>query len=81
MRMYQSAWNKLKKDPTQPLVISAHPAYHRRIYKAVMKEKHIDTIYHLLLDDMNQRSKLSRVSHGNALIIRLILTPTFDGLF
>lgn len=83
MRMYQSAWNKLKNNPTQPLVISAHPAYHRRIYKAIMKEKHIDTVYHLILADSNQCSKLSKISHGNALIIKLIITPaiTFEGLF
>lgn len=81
MRKYQSAWNKLRDNPAEPLVISAHPAYHRRIYKAICKEKHIDTIYHITLAESGHTSKLSKTSEGNALVINLHITVALHGIF
>lgn len=81
MRMYQSAWNRLKNNPIEPLVISAHGKLHRRIYKAIVKEKYMDTIYHLILEGEGKTSKLSRVSQGNALVITLHVTVTVEGMF
>ena len=81
MRLYQPAWNKLKSKPDEPLIIAANPRLHRRIYKAIIKEKNIDTVFHLLLSEQNLTSKLSRVSDNNTLIISLHIIPTLEGLF
>lgn len=81
MRLYQSAWNKLKSDPTKPLVISAGPHLHARIYKAIIKEKNIDTVFHLETAESQRTSKLSKRSDGNALVITLTFVPTVEGLF
>lgn len=81
MRMYKSAWTRLKNNPNEPLVISAHGKLHRRIYKAIVKEKYMDTLYHLELDDVGKKAKLSKISEGNALIISLHLTVTVEGMF
>lgn len=81
MRMYQPAWNRLKKNPSEPLVISAHGKLHKRIYKAIKKEKNMDTIFHLLLDDEGKRAVLSSTSDGNALKIYLEIKYKLEGLF
>jgi hypothetical protein len=81
MRKYQSAWNQLRDNHTQPLVISAHPAYHRRIYKAIIKEKNIDTVHHLVVSELGKESKLSRKSDGNALTITLTISVALHGIF
>lgn len=81
MRLYQPAWNKLKKNPNEPLVISAHRDIHRRIYKAIRKEKNMDTLYHLELDDEGKRAVLSSTSDGNALIITIQIRYKLEGLF
>lgn len=81
MRMYQSAWNRLKNNPNEPLVISAHGKLHARIYKAIIKEKHMDNVYHLLLCEDGKTSRLSRVSDGNALKITLTVSITVEGIF
>jgi hypothetical protein len=81
MRKYQTAWNQLKNNPNEPLVISAHPAYHRRIYKAIIKEKNIDTIHHLLISEEGKESRLSRKSAGNALTVTLTIQVALHGIF
>lgn len=81
MRMYEPAWKRLKQNPSEKLVISAHRKLHRRIYKAIQKEKHQDTLYHIELESEGKKSVLSKVSDGNALIITLSITYRIDGLF
>jgi hypothetical protein len=81
VRKYQSAWNRLRDNPNEPLVISAHPAYHRRIYKAIKKEKYIDTVHHMIVADQGKESKLSRKSVGNALTITLTISVALHGIF
>jgi len=81
MRKYQAAWNQLKNNPEEDLVISAHPAYHRRIYKAIVKEKNIDEIFHLLLAEDGKKSTLSKEHKGNALIIKLTISVALHGIF
>lgn len=81
MRKYQPAWVQLRDAPDHPLIISAHPAYHRRIYKAITKEKHLDKIHHLELAEKGFKSILSRESKGAALIIRLSIIVPVSGLF
>jgi hypothetical protein len=81
VRKYQAAWNRLRDNPNEPLVISAHPAYHRRIYKAIKKEKYIDTVHHMLVSEDGKESKLSRKSVGNALTITLTIGVALHGIF
>jgi hypothetical protein len=80
-RVYEPAWVRLKKNPSEPLVISADPRLHRRIYKAIAKEKNIDNLYHLELDMEGKTSILSKVSEGNALKITLTLKYKLEGIF
>ncbi len=81
MRKYQAAWNQLKQNPNEPLVISAHPAYHRRIYKAIRKEKHLDVVHHMLIAEDGKQSKLSSRSEGNKLEIILTIGVALHGIF
>ncbi len=81
MRVYEPAWNKLKTNPSEKLIISADKRLHRRIFKAIQKEKHQDTVYHLLLESEGKKSTLSKCSEGNALIISVSITYRIDGLF
>lgn len=81
MRMYQPAWNRLKQNPNEPLVISAHGKLHKRIYKAIKKEKNLDNVFSLLLDDEGKRAVLSSKSEGNALKISLEIKYKLEGLF
>lgn len=81
MRKYQPAWNQLKNNPSEALVISAHPAFHRRIYKAIIKEKNIDDVHHVDLAEQGKESKLSKRSVGNALIITLTISVALHGIF
>ena len=81
MTPYKQVWGQLKSSPHSCVVISAHPALHRRIYKAITKEKWKDTVFHVDLDFQGYKSKLSRNSEGNALTITLHIIPTLDTLF
>lgn len=80
-RVYEPAWVRLKSNPAVPLVISADKRWHKRIYKAIAKEKYMDIIYHLELDMEGKTSKLSKVSEGNALKITLTIYYKLDGIF
>lgn len=71
MRKYQAAWNQLRDNPKEPLIISAPAAWHQRIFKAITKEKDIDLVFKHLMSDDNRFTKLSRKSNGNQLIVRL----------
>ena len=81
MRMYEPAWNRLKNNPSEKLVISAGKHLHARIYKAIRKEKHRDTIFHLELEASGKRAVLSSTSEGNALFISMTITYRIDGIF
>lgn len=80
-RLYQLAWEQLKHNPETPLVISASPELHRRIHKAIIKEKNIDTVFHLEMDFKGYTTRTSHSSKGNALTITLHIIPTIDTLF
>ena len=62
---------QLKNNPDVPLVIAAHPAHHRRIYKAIIKRKDEDTVFKWIMDEKGLRSKLSKTSEAGALKISL----------
>lgn len=81
MRMYEPAWIQLKSNPDLPLLIAAAPALHPRIYKAIIKEKWMDTRYKNQLASKGYRSELSSSSSDAMLKIKLHLIPTLDALF
>lgn len=59
MRMYEQSWISLKKSEASPkrIEIIAHPAFHKRIYKAIRKEKDMDVMYKLALQDGESAKK------------------------
>lgn len=75
MRKYQAAWEQLRDNPNEPLVIAAPPAWHNRIYKAIIKEKDEDLVFKLTQSDAGQFSKLSRKSSGGQLLITIRFYP------
>lgn len=79
--IYNPLWEQLKNNPDVPLIIAAHPAHHRRIYKAIIKRKDEDTVFKWILDEKGLRSKLSRTSEAGALKITLSFSLTVEGLF
>ena len=71
MRKYQAAWNQLKSNPSEPLKLAAPAAWHRRIYRGIMKEKDEDLVFKYLMKEDGKYSRLSRESNGGQLIIRI----------
>lgn len=56
MRKYEPIWIDLKKKKF--VRIAAHPALHRRIIKAVIKEKDMDIGFKFELSEVRQKAKL-----------------------
>lgn len=79
MRLYEPSWIELKKSnlPLKQIRISAPARYHPRIYKAIIKEKDMDVVYKLELEELGKKAKLSRNTQGSLLIIRMHITPNF----
>ena len=50
MRKYQSIWNTIKTSTDSKCVVASHPSLHRRIKKAVCKEKYKDIGYKVQWD-------------------------------
>lgn len=69
--IYSGAWKRLKQFPNEPLIIAAHKALHRRIYKAIIKQKHEDSIWQYEMSEAELRGTLSRVSIGDQLVVRI----------
>lgn len=55
-RLYSNIWNELKKNNT--CSVAAHPLLHRRIIKAVRKEKDIDIGFKLIKSEELQRARM-----------------------
>jgi hypothetical protein len=70
-RMYQPSWEALKASKTKSIQIVAHSRLHARIYKAVIKEKDMDTVFKLELADDCKRATLSHTSKDNILTISI----------
>lgn len=79
--VYEKAWNQLKENPNEPLVLAAHPAHHRRIYKAIIKRKNVDTVFHYLMSEQGKVAKLSKKSEAGSLKIFLTISFKVEGLF
>lgn len=76
MRMYQPSWIALKDSKESPkrIVIAAPAKFHPRIYKAVIKEKDMDTVHKYLLSENAQSARLSKESKGGKLVIFMHLS-------
>jgi len=77
MRQYEPIWNRLKSLPkdeakTKGVSITAPAQLHRRIIKAVIKEKDIDLGYKLLLKENEDRTaKLVILRRGGFVTFKL----------
>lgn len=58
MRKYQIIWNQIKN--TGECTIAANPALHKRLKKAVTKEKYNDTAYKLQWDIATEGTGVSQ---------------------
>jgi len=77
-RLYQPAWNQLKANPAKSLRIAAPNKHHRRIFKAIKKEKWMDTVYALLLLENAQTARLHHRSEAGLLEITLTVSLGID---
>lgn len=70
-RIYAPIWNKIKSTGTAQ--ISANPAYHRRIKKAMRKEKDEDLGYKLEQLEMKspRRAVVTSRSSGSVITFKL----------
>ena len=73
MRTYQPLWETLKSNGTVSLVAS--PSLHRRIIKAVYKERDKDLAHKLQLAETSQRSSLRHTAKGSLLTLDLTIEP------
>lgn len=75
MRQYTPIWNQIKTE--FHCEISAHKAYHRRIIKAVVKEKDLDLGFKFELSERSppQTSLLKSSRSGSIIKFTLTLKP------
>lgn len=71
MRQYQRIWESIKNSPSHKASLIANPSIHKRIIKAVKKEKSIDVGWKLLLSEEGKRYKLSIIVKDNVIIFAL----------
>ena len=76
MRTYQPIWEKLKDLSSKEesllrkgVSVRAHPAHHKRIVKAVTKEKYNDVAWKLTIEP--QKSSLSFTVESNVITFYL----------
>lgn len=83
MRQYQLIWWKLKTlsrhdAETKGISVTAPRPLHRRIIKAVKKEKWMDMSYKLILQETEQRTAVLHTVQRNSILTFLLsftLTP------
>lgn len=78
MRQYEPIWIKLKKEGS--CRITAPTPLHRRIIKAVIKEKYMDDGYRLELSENNKSARIEHSCHQAVITFKLIKTIGTDDL-
>lgn len=82
MRQYEPIWNQIKTESY--CEISAHRAYHRRIIKAVVKEKDLDLGYKLECSERTPPvfALMKSTRSGSVIRFSIILKPliTMDSI-
>lgn len=72
MRTYEPIWETLKKD--NRISITAHPSQHKRVIKAVIKEKWMDSVFKYQCSEINLTTKLSYIRDNTSHKITFLLT-------
>ena len=75
-RKYQPIWSNLRKDGK--VKIAAPKIYHRRIIKAVMKERYMDLEYKFLIREANKRAFIQYQSTESMIEFWIKYTPIFS---
>lgn len=78
MRIYEPIWDKLKKDKKVTLV--SVPALHKRIIKAVKKEKNMDILFKFECSQNCKKARLISKVDGKKLTFMLKLSIGMDDL-
>lgn len=76
MRKYQQVWNLIKESINKTpncVALTAHHSHHRRIKKAVGKEKLLDMDYTMQLADKGLVARLDMESQGSKITFKLII--------
>lgn len=73
MRKYQPIWNRLRDD--KKVAVKVLPTATRRVVKAVIKEKDMDTVFKL--ENSNDRWWLNYKYTPSTMIMQFWLTQTF----
>jgi hypothetical protein len=68
LRQYNPIWKRLKADGSAS--VEAHPSRHKRIIKAVKKEKWLDLEYKLELEP--RTATLEHAVKGTMIVFRLV---------
>lgn len=75
MRQYEPAWIELKKKGKVRLAVPK--GLHRRVVKAILKEKYMDAGYRLLMLESKIRLRIEYVCEHNVITLELKKIPTF----
>lgn len=80
MRQYETIWYKLKTE--HRVSVSSPRHYHKRIIKAVKKEKWKDLVFKLTLAELGRSARLSAGSSGPVVtfILQIAIPLDLDAL-
>lgn len=76
--MYSPIWERIKKDDY--CRITAPTPLHKRIIKAVIKRKHEDLAFKLLLSERGKRARISHSVKGTVIEFRLTYSIGLEDL-
>jgi len=77
-RKYAPIWEQLKAHGRA--TIATPVPFHRRIIRAVIKEKNLDLGYKVLMAEESKSPRLEYESHGSRLQFRLIINRILESL-
>ena len=77
-RKYTPIWEALKRGGT--VAITAPKPFHRRIIRAVIKEKYLDLEYRLLMSEAGRRQKLEYKIEQSKITFKLTENRILEGL-
>ena len=76
MRKYQQIWEDIKSKGS--CTIAAPREYHRRIIKAVMKERTEDTVYRVELEMKKHFARLTYKQDGSKIKFTVTVYPSIE---
>lgn len=74
-RQYEPAWIELKRKCEIRLAVPR--GLHRRVIKAILKEKYMDVGFKLQMLEQKIRLRIEYSSEGNIVKMKLLKIPTF----